>query len=59
MNHCERCTAKLGDHENHSVAGGAFWPTTPAAESAISLQEINEPFAAACTYAYGHAFCEQ
>jgi hypothetical protein len=46
-NHCEHCSALLGDHELHCEPDGAFAPSNEAAAANIELLEINEPFEAA------------
>jgi hypothetical protein len=46
-NHCEHCSALLGDHELHCEPDGAFAPSNAAAAANIELLEISEPFEAA------------
>jgi hypothetical protein len=46
-NHCEHCSALLGDHELHCEPDGAFAPSSEAAAAKIELREIKEPFEAA------------
>ncbi|WP_085639935.1 MULTISPECIES: DUF5710 domain-containing protein [unclassified Pseudomonas] len=44
MNHCEHCSAKLGDFFMHSEPGGAFFPMSAQAASSMTLHLINERF---------------
>jgi len=44
MNHCEHCSAKLGDFYMHSEPGGAFFPMSPDAASAMTLHLVRERF---------------
>jgi ribosomal protein S14 len=45
VNHCERCSRPLGDHELHGEPG-VFMASSGAAAANIELVRIQEPFAA-------------
>jgi hypothetical protein len=48
MNHCEHCTAKLGDFDTVCEYGVGFSPRTPEQAAAIYLEEIAAPFDTSC-----------
>jgi hypothetical protein len=48
MNHCEHCTAKLGDFDTVCEYAAAFSPLTTLEAAKIHLEEITEPLAIAC-----------
>lgn len=41
MNHCEKCSTKIGDHYLHSTPGHAFFPITDEEISKIKLSRID------------------
>ena len=48
MNHCEHCTAKLGDFDTVCEHGVGFSPRTTEQAAAIYLEEIAERFDTSC-----------
>lgn len=52
MNHCQHCTAKLGDFFMHCEPGGAFFPTSPEQASKITLFRVSERFDSNCGVSY-------
>lgn len=45
-NHCEHCSAPIGDQELHCEPDGAFMPASEQAAAALRLLSIPEPFEA-------------
>jgi hypothetical protein len=59
MNHCEHCTAKLGDFDTVCEYGVGFSPRTTEQAAAIYLEETAEPFATSCGgYTYMEWFAD-
>lgn len=60
MNRCERCGAKLGDHETFSEPGEGFLAFTLEDARRIRLTHVPEPFSASCgSYTMGVVLFER
>jgi hypothetical protein len=60
LNHCEHCHAPLGDEETFCEPGGGFLAFTPEEAARITLDAVEEPFAASCgSYSIGVGWFEE